>query len=55
MIEFAPIVNQRDMVVVSSNSQIKFNIEEINLLSKGAQGTKSIKLNVAKVIGLQIF
>ena len=55
MIEFAPIVNQRDTIVVSSNSQIKFNIEEINLLSKGAQGTKSIKLNVAKVIGLQIF
>lgn len=55
MIDFAPIVNQRDAIVVSSNSQIKFNIEEINLLSKGAQGTKSIKLNVAKVIGLQIF
>ena len=55
MIEFAPIVNQRDMIVVSSNSQIKFNIEEINLLSKGAQGTKSIKLTAAKVIGLQIF
>lgn len=55
MIDFAPIVNQRDTIVVSSNSQIKFNIEEINLLSKGAQGTKSIKLNVAKVIGLQIF
>ena len=55
MIEFAPIVNQRDTIVVSSNSQIKFNIDEINLLSKGAQGTKSIKLNVAKVIGLQIF
>lgn len=55
MIDFAPIVNQREMVVVSSNSQIKFNIEEINLLSKGAQGTKSIKLTAAKVIGLQIF
>jgi DNA gyrase subunit A len=55
MIDFAPIVNQRDAIVVSSNSQIKFNIEEINLLSKGAQGTKSIKLNIAKVIGLQIF
>ena len=55
MIDFAPIVNQRDTIVVSSNSQIKFNIEEINLLSKGAQGTKSIKLNIAKVIGLQIF
>lgn len=55
MIEFAPIVNQRDVIVVSSNSQIKFNIEEINLLSKGAQGTKSIKLTAAKVIGLQIF
>ena len=55
MIDFAPIVNQRDTIVVSSNSQIKFNIDEINLLSKGAQGTKSIKLNVAKVIGLQIF
>ena len=55
MIEFAPIVNQKDMIVVSSNSQIKININEFNLLSKGAQGTKSIKLNVAKVIGLQIF
>lgn len=55
MIDFAPIVNEKDEIVVSSNSQIKFNISENNLLTKGAQGTKSIKLKVAKVIGLQIF
>lgn len=55
MIDFAPIINQKDMIVVSSNSQIKISLEEINLLSKGAQGIKSIKLTLAKVIGLQIF
>jgi len=55
MIDFAPIVNEKEEIVVSSNSQIKFNISENNLLTKGAQGTKSIKLKVAKVIGLQIF
>ena len=55
MIDFAPIANQKDMIVVSSNSQIKISLEEINLLSKGAQGIKSIKLTLAKVIGLQIF
>ena len=55
MIDFAPVVNEKDEIVVSSNSQIKFNISENNLLTKGAQGTKSIKLKVAKVIGLQIF
>ena len=55
MIDFAPVVNEKDTIVVSSNSQIKFNIEEINLLSKGAQGIRSIKLQVAKVIGLLIF
>ena len=55
MIDFAPIVNEKEEIVVSSNSQIKFNISENNLLTKGAQGTKSIKLKIAKVIGLQIF
>lgn len=55
MIDFAPVVNEKEEIVVSSNSQIKFNISENNLLTKGAQGTKSIKLKVAKVIGLQIF
>ena len=55
MIDFAPVVNEKDTIVVSSNSQIKFSIEEINLLSKGAQGIRSIKLQVAKVIGLLIF
>ena len=55
MIDFAPIVNEKEEIVVSSNSQIKFNIDENNLLMKGAQGTKSIKLKIAKVIGLQIF
>lgn len=55
MIDFAPIVNEKEEIIVSSNSQIKFNISENNLFTKGAQGTKSIKLKIAKVIGLQIF
>ena len=49
------IVNQTETIVVASNAQIKINLNEVNLLTKGAQGTKSIKLNNAKVVGLLIF
>lgn len=45
----------KETIVVASNAQIKINLNEVKLLSKGAQGTKSIKLNNAKVIGLLIF
>ena len=52
LVAFAPLHNEREVIIVSSNAQIKFNLNEVNLLSKGAQGTKSIKLTNAKVIGL---
>ena len=52
---FGALTSQKETIVVSSNSQIKINLNEVKLLSKGAQGTKSIKLNNAEVIGLLIF
>ena len=52
---FSALVNETETVIVSSNAQIKINLNEVNLLTKGAQGTKSIKLSNAKVIGLLIF
>ena len=54
LIAFAPINNERETIVVASNAQIKINLNEVNLLSKGAQGTKSMKLSNAKVIGLLV-
>ena len=54
LISFAPITNEQETIVVSSNAQIKINLNEVNLLSKGAQGTKSMKLSNAKVIGLLV-
>ena len=52
---FAALVNETETVIVSSHAQIKINLNEVSLLTKGAQGTKSIKLSNAKVIGLLIF
>ena len=54
LIAFAPINNERETIVVASNAQIKINLNEISLLSKGAQGTKSMKLSNAKIIGLLV-
>ena len=54
LISFAPITNEQETIIVSSNAQIKINLNEVNLLSKGAQGTKSMKLSNAKVIGLLV-
>ena len=54
LIDFAPIINEQESIVVASNAQIKINLNEVNLLSKGAQGTKSMKLSNAKVIGLLV-
>ena len=55
LICWAALLNQTETIIVSSNAQIKINLNEVNLLSKGAQGTKSIKLSNAKVIGLLTF
>ena len=55
LVGFGALVNETETVIVSSNAQIKINLNEVNLLTKGAQGTKSIKLSNTKVIGLLIF
>ena len=55
LVAFAPITSENETIVVASNAQIKIKLNEVNLLSKGAQGTKSIKLTNAEVIGLLIF
>jgi len=55
LISFNPLLNEQEVIVVASNAQIKINLNEVNLLSKGAQGTKSIKLSNSKVVGLLIF
>ena len=56
LISFLPIVNETEMIVVATNSQIKVKLNDISLLSKGAQGTKSIKLaEPNKVIGITIY
>lgn len=55
LVGFNALANETETVIVSSNAQIKINLNEVNLLSKGAQGTKSIKLSNAKVIGLLTF
>lgn len=55
LINFVPLTIEKDAVIVSSHSQIKINLNEVNLLSKGAQGTKSMKLSNSKIIGLLAF
>ena len=52
---FGALNAQKEVIVVASNAQIKINLNEVKLLSKGAQGTKSIKLKNAKVIGILAF
>ena len=54
LVGVAALVNQTETIIVASNAQIKINMNDIKLLSKGAQGTKSIKLNNAKVVGLSL-
>ena len=55
LINFVPLATEREAVIVASHSQIKINLNEVNLLSKGAQGTKSMKLSNSKIIGLLAF
>lgn len=52
---FEVLNNQKEVIVVASNAQIKIKLNEVPSLSRGAQGTKSIKLQNGKVIGLLTF
>ena len=56
LVSFAPIVSETEAIVVANKTQIKIKLSEISLLSKGAQGTKSIKITEsARVVGMTIF
>ena len=55
LIDFVPLTTEQEAIVVSSRSQIKINLNEVNLLSKGAQGTRSMKLTNSKIIGILAF
>lgn len=52
--DFSPIVNETEVVFTSTAAQLKIKIDEINLLSKGAQGVKSINLKSDKdsIVGI---
>jgi DNA gyrase subunit A len=51
--DFLPIMNSDDILVVSTTAQIRVKLNDINLLGRGAQGTKTIKLaENSKVIKL---
>ena len=41
--DFLPIVNEKELTVVATSSQIKLNIADIGLLSKNTTGAQSIK------------
>lgn len=54
MVDFIPIITEKEILVVSSGAQLKVSLDEITNLSRGAQGSKTIKLkNNEKVISLQ--
>ena len=54
MVDFIPIINEKEILIVSFNAQLKVSLDEITNLSRGAQGSKTIKLkNNEKVISLQ--
>ena len=52
--DFSPIVSETEVVFTSTAAQLKVKIDEINLLSKGAQGVKSINLKNDKdsIVGI---
>lgn len=45
MADFAPIINEKEVLVASSKACIKVSVDEVPQLSKGAAGNKSIKLS----------
>lgn len=54
MVDFIPIIDEKEILIVSSSAQLKVSLDEITNLSRGAQGSKTIKLkNNEKVISLQ--
>lgn len=44
--DFYPLTNEQEILIVSTRSVIKLKTEDIPIYSRGAAGTKSIKLNL---------
>lgn len=54
--DFLPLIDSNDILFVSSTTQIRVKVEEIPVLSRGAQGVKTLKLGEnSKVIKIQNF
>ena len=54
MSDFLVLSNEKDILVVSSSAQLKIAVNEISISSRGAQGSKTIKLkDNDRVISLQ--
>lgn len=54
--DFLPLIEEKDILVVSSISQIRVKLDEIPLLGRGAMGVKILKLGEgSKVIKVQNF
>ena len=52
MCDFMPITNQNDLLINSNTTQIRVKYSDVPILSRGAQGTKLIKLTNNYVIGI---
>ena len=53
---FLPISTVNDLLITSTNAQIRININDVPLLGRGAQGTSAIKLSKnSKVINISAF
>ena len=52
MCDFIPLNSTSDILINSSTTQIRLKYSEIPILSRGAQGTKLIKLTNNYVIGI---
>ena len=52
MIDFLPISIEHELLINSTTTQIKININDVPQLSRGTQGTKLIKLTNNYVIGI---
>lgn len=56
MVGFQPLKDEKEVIVTSTNSKIKINIDSTPILSKNTIGNKAIKLNIKdNVIGLTKF
>lgn len=53
MADFLPMTDEKDVLISSTRSSIKLNINDVPVFSKGALGNKSIKLNASdNVVGI---